>query len=74
MKNYTHTYVYNCIFVRHHKRDSIMKKISRKKIIAFGKTLGVNLKFDKSLDKYSKILPPKMEETDKLLANSTFDF
>lgn len=51
-----------------------MKKINRKKAIALGKTFGLNLKFDKSLDKYSKILPPKMEEIDRLLANSDLKF
>ncbi len=50
-----------------------MKK-QEKKIIKFAKTLGLDLTFDKSLDKYSKILPPKMEETEKLLANSNLSF
>ncbi len=51
-----------------------MKKAAKKKLMEIGKSLGVTLVVDKTLDKYSKILPPKAEETDKLLANSNFTF
>ncbi len=51
-----------------------MKTISKKKIKAFAKSLGVNLTVDKTLGKYSKSVPEKMEESDRILANSNFHF
>lgn len=62
------------IFALHHKRNLIMKTISKKKIKAFAKSLGVNLTVDKTLGKYSKSVPEKMEESDRILANSNFHF
>lgn len=51
-----------------------MKNISKKRIKEIGKSLGVNLTFDKTLDKYSKIVPEKIEQSNKLFANAKLDF
>lgn len=50
-----------------------MSTITKKRIKEIGKILGVNLTIDKTLSKYSKVVPPKIEESNKLLANSTFN-
>lgn len=47
---------------------------TEKKIKAIGVLFGVKITVDKSLDKLSKVMPKKMEETDKLLANSSLNF
>lgn len=49
-------------------------KISTSKIKAIGKVLGVNLKVDKTLDKFSKVVPDKMKENEKMLSNSNLTF
>lgn len=49
-------------------------KIATSKIKAIGKALGVNLKVDKTLDKFSKVVPDKMKENEKMLSNSNLTF
>lgn len=49
-------------------------KIAASKIKAIGKSVGLNLKIDKSLDKFSKIVPDKMKENQQYLSNSKLTF
>lgn len=51
-----------------------MKNTSKKTTREIGKMFGVNLTIDKTLGKYAKTVPEKFEKSDKLLANSTFNF
>ena len=55
------------------KGKSIMK-ITTKKIKEAGKNLGVKITLDKTLDKFSNLVPDKMKENDELLANTVFSF
>lgn len=50
-----------------------MSTVTKKRIKEIGKLLGVNLTIDKTLVKYAKVVPEKVEESNKLLANSTFE-
>lgn len=45
-------------------------KIAESKIKAIGKAIGVTIKVDKSLDKFSNVVPDKMKENAKILANT----
>ncbi|WP_158796672.1 hypothetical protein [Pedobacter sp. L105] len=51
-----------------------MKTTSKKKIKEIGKLLGVNFTVDKTLSKYAKIVPEKMEESNESIGNSVFNF
>lgn len=61
-------YLYNI------RKETFNMKIATSKIKAIGKAVGLNLKIDKTLDKFSKVVPDKMKENQRYLSNSKLTF
>lgn len=59
-------YLYLCCI----RKETFNMKIAESKIKAIGKAIGVTIKVDKSLDKFSNVVPDKMKENAKILANT----